>query len=80
MPMTSRLSTISTGEYLSLSKQTQLLGIPRGRCYYQPIPESEFNLSIMRLMDEHYLDHPYKGPRRMLSWLARVHGIEVNIK
>ena len=78
--MTSRLSTISTGEYLSLSKQTQLLGIPRGRCYYQPIPESEFNLSIMRLMDEHYLDHPYKGPRRMLSWLARVHGIEVNIK
>ncbi len=34
----------------------------------------------MRLMDEHYLEHPDKGPRRMQSWLKRKHGIEVNIK
>ena len=80
MSMTSRMSAVGNHQYLSLTKQTELLGVPRGRCYYRPIPESDLNLKIMRLMDEHYLDHPYKGPRRMLSWLARVHEIEVNVK
>jgi putative transposase len=65
---------------LSLSHRCELLAVPRGRCYYEPLPESELNLRIMRLMDEHYLNHPDKGPRRMQSWLAPVHGLEVNIK
>ena len=34
----------------------------------------------MKLMDEHYLQHPDKGPRRMQSWLAREHDLHVNIK
>ena len=80
MPMTSRMSAVGNNQYLSLTKQTELLGVPCGRCYYRPIPESDLNLKIMRLMDELYLDQPYKGLRRMLSWLARVHEIEVNIK
>lgn len=29
------------------------------------------NLELMRLMDEHYLYHPFKGARRMYSWLTR---------
>lgn len=80
MPMTTRLSAVGSSPYLSLCRQTELLDVPRGRCYYQPLPESEINLHIMRLMDEHYLKHPDKGPRRMASWLARVHNIRVNIK
>jgi putative transposase len=80
MPMTTKLASIDRYTQLSLSRQTELLGVPRGRCYYEPIPETELNLKIMRLIDEHYLDHPDKGPRRMKSWLARVHDINVNIK
>jgi putative transposase len=80
MPMTTKLASIDRYAQLSLSRQTELLGVPRGRCYCEPIPETELNLKIMRLIDEHYLDHPDKGPRRMKSWLARVHDINVNIK
>ena len=80
MPITTKLAALSPTTHLSLSRQAELLDVPRGRYYYRPLPESEQNLHIMRLMDRHYLDHPDKGPRRMRSWLARVHHIEVNIK
>jgi putative transposase len=32
----------------------------------------------MRLMDEHYLEHPYKGAPRMYSWLTRDMGYAVS--
>ena len=80
MPISQRLQALDTSAYLSLSRQSEVLAVPRGRYYYQPVPESELNLRLMRLMDEHYLHHPDKGPRRMQSWLAREHGLEVNLK
>jgi putative transposase len=80
MPMTTKLAAITRHSHLSLSQQTKLLDVSRGRCYYQPLAESRLNLKLMRLMDEHYLEHPDKGPRRMQSWLARVYEIEVNLK
>ena len=79
-PLSVRLAAIHRRDNLSLSRQCQLLNVNRGRLYYQPLPESELNLRILNLMDEHYINYPDKGPRRMQSWLARVHGIEVNIK
>ncbi|MDW7693017.1 IS3 family transposase [Flammeovirgaceae bacterium SG7u.111] len=75
-----KLRGISRSENLSLVRQCQLLGINRGRLYYQPVPESGMNLRIMRLMGEHYLVRPDKGPRRMRTWLKRVHGINANLK
>ena len=80
MPELIRLSAINRKEDLSLKRQCELLDINRGRLYYQPLPESDLNLRLMRLMDEHYLEHPDKGPRRMQSWLSRKHGLQVNIK
>jgi len=74
------LRGISRSENLSLARQCQLLGINRGKLYYRPVPESDMNLRIMRLMDGHYLAHPDKGPRRMRTWLKRVHGINANLK
>jgi len=74
------LSAISRNEDLSLIRQCELLDINRGQLYYKAVPESDFNLKLMRLMDEHYLQHPDKGPRRMQSWLKRKYDIEVNIK
>jgi len=32
----------------------------RSSLYYKPGQESDLNLKLMRLMDEHYLKHPYK--------------------
>jgi putative transposase len=37
--------------------------------YYKPVGESEENLAIMRLMDEHYLDHPTEGVLQMQDYL-----------
>ena len=54
---------------ISLQGQCLLLGIHKSGIYYKPKGESELNLELMRLMDEHYLEHPYKGSRRMRTWL-----------
>lgn len=56
---------------LSITRQCELLGIHKSGLYYKPKGESELNLELMRLIDEHYLDHPYKGARRMHVWLTK---------
>ena len=63
---------------LSMVRQCDLLDIHRSGLYYEPRPESALNLELMRLIDEHYLDHPYKGARRMYLWLTMDKGYEVS--
>ena len=46
---------------LSIIKQCNLLEASRARLYYKPIGTSDLNLELMSLIDEHYLEHPYKG-------------------
>jgi putative transposase len=65
---------------LSIKRQCSLLGINRSTYYYTPVIESTLNLELMRLMDEHYLLHPYKGVPRMHVWLTRDKGYNINIK
>jgi putative transposase len=50
---------------LSLGRQCELLGRARSSCYYQPRPESEENLALLRRLDELYLEHPFLGSRRL---------------
>lgn len=64
---------------LSTTHQCKLLGIHRSGIYYRSRGESELNLELMRLMDEHYLHHPFKGSRRMWKWL-KSRGYKVNCK
>lgn len=66
-------------ESLSLSRQCQLIGLPRSSFYYQPQPESEENLALMRLLDEQYTRTPFYGIRRMTAWL-QTQGHQVNHK
>ena len=54
---------------LSIGEQCQLLGLARSSYYYQPRPESEENLLLMRLLDEQYTRAPFYGSRKMASWL-----------
>jgi len=65
---------------LSLRKQCELLEIHKSGLYYQPMGESALNLALMRLIDEHYLEHPYKGARRMHIWLKYDLGYQVSQK
>jgi putative transposase len=60
---------ISEDEKISIRSQCELLEINRSTVYYKPVGESEENLAIMRLMDEHYLDHPTEGVLQMQDYL-----------
>jgi len=64
---------------LSIVRQCQLLSIHRSGVYYAPKTESALNLELMRLMDQHYLHHPFKSASRMHKWLLR-EGYKVNHK
>jgi putative transposase len=68
----------SDHEFLSLRRQCELLGINRSVLYYEPRGDSPLNLELMRLMDEHYLDHSDKGARRMHVWLTKDLGYDVS--
>jgi putative transposase len=65
---------------LSVRRQCELLGLNRSTLYYQPAPQTAENLALMRLIDEGYTRHPFKGSRRMAVWLRRQKGQEVNRK
>jgi len=43
--------------------------VSRSSYYYAPLPESEYNLALMRLIDAQYLRRPFYGSRRMRDWL-----------
>ena len=64
---------------LSVVRQCALLGISRSSVYYQPVPASQENLELMKLIDQQYLDRPFYGSRRMTAWL-RNQGYGVNRK
>jgi putative transposase len=54
---------------VSIAQQCELLGLARSSYYYQPLPESEDNRSLMRLLDEQYTRTPFYGTRKMAAWL-----------
>ena len=73
-----RLLLDSSHPKLSLSRQCRLLSINRSSLYYKPRAASELNLELMRLMDKHYIDHPYKGGPRMYVYLTQDKGYKVS--
>ena len=64
---------------MSVREQCRLLGLHRSNLYYAPVPESEENLGLMRLMDEEHLRRPARGSRQMVDFL-RDEGLPVNRK
>jgi putative transposase len=64
---------------LSVRRQCELLGLCRSSLYYEPAAATAENLRLMRLIDEEYTAHPFRGSRRMTIWL-RQQGEEVNRK
>ena len=56
---------------LSLSRQCTLLGLSRSALYYTPLGESAATLTLLRRIDELYLQYPFYGSRQMARHLAR---------
>jgi putative transposase len=48
--------------------------------YYKAKGESALNLELMQLIDTHYMDHCFKGAKRMHTWLTLDKGYKVNLK
>ena len=63
----------------SIRRQCQLLEISRTAYYYQPCPETQENLELMRRLDELPLENPVYGSRRLTVMLRR-EGKAVNRK
>ena len=71
---------------MSVTRQCELLGLPRSTCYYKPVGESLENLTLMRRIDQLYLKWPFYGSRKMsrelganrkrIGRLMRLMGIE----
>jgi len=64
---------IDRHDKLSVSRQCQVLELPRSTAYYQPQPISDDELALMRRIDELHLEMPYAGAR-MLSRLLKREG------
>ena len=65
---------------LSITKQCKLLNIHRSGIYYKAQQENALNLELMQLMDEHYNYYPFKGAKRMHTWLTMDKGYKINHK
>jgi putative transposase len=74
-----RRGLIEPWPFLSLRRQCELVGISRSAFYYEPVPESQENLALMRQLDEMHLAHAVYGSRR-LTVLLRRQGHAINRK
>ena len=66
---------------LSISRQCELLGLPRSTYYYQPATgEKQANLELMKCIDVLYTKRPFLGSRKMAQELRTEFGLRVNRK
>ena len=65
---------------LTLKEQCVLLGVSRSSLYYQPVPHSERDLTLMRAIDEIHTEQPTFGSRTMAHMVCRKTGIPVGRK
>ena len=66
-----RSGIVDTGHpQLSIRNQCKLLDLQRSTYYYQPQGESEYNLGLMRVIDELFTNLPFLGSRQMRRMLV----------
>jgi len=64
---------------IAVARQCKLLRPSRSSYYYSSTWDDEYNLELMRLLDEQYTKVPFYGVRRLTAWL-RAQGYIVNPK
>jgi putative transposase len=60
---------VARTDALPVTRQCELLDVPRSTFYHVPEPVSEVELAMMKLIDQCHLKHPYYGSRRVKDWL-----------
>ncbi len=70
---------VNRTEPLPVTRQCELLDLPRSTFYHVPKPVTDEELELMRLIDRCHLAHPYYGSRRIRDWLED-EGYRVNRK
>jgi putative transposase len=60
---------VSRTDPLPVSRQCELLDLPRSTFYYRAKPVPEADLALMRTIDECHLQRPFYGSRRLRDWL-----------
>jgi putative transposase len=65
---------------ISQRRQVELLAVARSSAAYQPVPVSEADRQVIRIMDELYLKAPSLGSRPLVTLLERDYGILINRK
>ena len=66
-------------EAIAVARQCELIGLSRSSYYFSSTRDDEYNLELVRLLDEQYTKMPFYGVRRLTAWL-RVRGYIVNPK
>ncbi len=56
---------------LPVVRQCELLGLARSTAYYEPLPVSETDLTLMRRIDELHMKWPFLGSRRLRDLLQK---------
>ena len=79
LPVSVRRNWVQQNADYSIRRQCCLAGISRSSALYEPVPVSQENLSVMRLIDEQYMRRPEYGSPRMTDWL-RDNGCLINHK
>ena len=64
---------------VSITRQSELVGISRGSVSYQPRPVSSADLALMRRIDELHLEFSFMGARALRDQLVRA-GVRVGRK
>ena len=78
--LTQKRSLIERGnQELSINRQLELINLSKSSYYYNPIPETPLNLTLMEFIDKVYLKYPFYGSRRMTAVLKN-EGFNVNRK
>lgn len=70
---------IDPGDPMALTRQCQLVGLPRSTYYYVPAPPGEGDILLCHALDRLYTDHPFYGVERMTDSL-RKQGYQVGPK
>lgn len=73
------MSKIDKTHILSVSRQCDLLDVPRSSFYYSPRGQGSYNEELMELIDKQYMLTPFYGVPRMTDHLRRL-GHKVNHK
>ena len=65
---------------IPLLRKCELLGLSRSTYYYRKVPVDAETEKLMKLLDQHYTEHPYEGKIKRARWLSSQVGYTIGKK